>query len=118
MPHRLICDRPTERRARDQSLTHLFERVLGNADRTHAVMNAAWTESSLCDLETASFAEQYIADRHAHVVQRDFCMTVWCVVVAEHMQRALDGHTLRVCRHENHRLLLMLRGVGVRLAHH
>jgi hypothetical protein len=40
------------------------------------------------------------------------------VVIAEHGQRAVHGDAGGVGGHEDHRLLLMARRIGIRLAHH
>jgi hypothetical protein len=46
---------------------HQFERAFRQADQAHAVVNPARSEPPLRDLEAASFAEQHVRRRHAHV---------------------------------------------------
>ena len=83
----------------------------------HAVMDASGAEPALRDLESAAFAEQHVSGRHANVLEQDLRVPVRRVVEAEHRQHALDAHAGRVHRHEDHRLLLMLRRVGVAATH-
>src|SRR4051812_37132155 len=59
LTHRaLLGERLAEGRARDRALAHQFQRALGAADQTHAMMDATGAQSSLRDLEAAAFAEQ------------------------------------------------------------
>ena len=67
-----------------------LERALGDADGAHAVMDAARPEAALRDLEAAAFAEDHVLDRHLHVLELDFAVTVRRVVIAEHRQHAHD----------------------------
>ena len=82
------------------------------------MVNAARAEAALGDLEAATFAEQQIAHRHAHVLQPHFHVAVRRVVVAEHRQRAHHLDALGVRGHDDHRLLRVAWRVGVGLAHH
>src|SRR5687768_18057936 len=50
---------------------HFLQRALGLADEAHAVVDAAWPEAPLCDLEAAALAEQHVRRWHAHVLQLD-----------------------------------------------
>ena len=113
----LFGDRAAKGDAADQALAHVFQRAFGHADGAHAVMDAARSQAALGNLETASFAQQDIRGRHAHVFKADFAMAVRRVVVAEYRQRAQDGHARRVDRHQDHRLLLVARRFGIGLAH-
>jgi hypothetical protein len=54
-------------------LHHQVQRLLGLADRAHAVVDAARAEAHLRDLEAAAFAQQHVRLGHAHVVER-MCM--------------------------------------------
>ena len=48
---------------------HQVQRLLGLADRAHAVVDAAGAEAQLADLEAAAFAQQHVLRRHAHIVE-------------------------------------------------
>ena len=115
--HALLGDRAAEGDARGGALAHQLERALGQADQAHAVVDAARSEAALRDLEAAAFAEQDVADRHAHVLEEHLHVAVRRVVVAEHRQRPHDRDARRVGRHQDHRLLRVARRVGVGLAH-
>jgi len=54
----------------------------------------------------------------ADVLEQDFGVAVRGVVIAEHGQHAEHLHPGRVERHEDLRLLFVLLGIEVRLAHH
>ena len=62
------------------------------------MMNAPWAEPSLRDLEPASFAEQQVLRRHAHVIEPHFEVTVRRMVIAEHRQMPHDGDAGRLRR--------------------
>ena len=96
LPHRMLGDLLAERLAREQALAHQFERAFGDADRAHAVMDAARPEAALRDLEAAAFAEQHVLDRHLHILEQDLAVAVRRVVIAEHRQHALDLHAGRI----------------------
>ena len=81
------------------------------------MVNATRPEASLCDLETAAFAEQHVRCRNADILEQDFGMAVRRVVIAEHGKHAQNFHTGRIERHDDLRLLPMLLGVRVGLAH-
>ena len=98
-------------------LHHRLQRFLGRADRAHAMVDAARPEPALRDLEAAPFAEQQVRRRHAHVLQHDLHMAVRRVVIAVDGERAQDVEAGRVERHQDHRLLAVLVGALVGLAH-
>ena len=102
----------------DRRLQIFSSSALGDADVAHAVMNAAGAETRLRDLEAAALAEQDVVGRHAHVLEHDLGVAVRRVVEAEHRQHAQHLHARRLHRHEDLRLLCMLRGGRVGLAHH
>ena len=76
--------------AGQKPLGHLLQRDFGDADRAHAMVNAAGAEPALRDLEAAAFAEQEIARRHANVLEQHLGVAVRRVVVAEDRQHAHD----------------------------
>ena len=80
-------------------------------------MNASRAKSALGDLEAAPLTEQHVRRRYAHVLEHNLRMSVRRIVVAEHGEHPANGHAWRVHRHENHRLLLVPRRGGIRLAH-
>ncbi len=116
-PDRLLDDLLAERSARRQPPHHLLQRLFGDADGAHAVMDAAGTEAALRDLETAALAEQDVFSGNADVFEQHLGMAVRRVVEAEHGKHLLDGDAGGVERHQDLRLLLMPRGVGIGLAH-
>ena len=80
-------------------------------------MNAAGTEPPLRDLEPPALAEQQVARGDTHVLQQHLGVTVRRIVEAEHRQQLFDGDAGRVERHQDLRLLLMLRRIEIGLAH-
>ena len=96
---------------------HDPERPLGDADRAHAVVDAARAEAGLGDGEAAALLAEQVVGRHAHVLVVDLGVAAG-VVVAEHVRRAPDADAGRVLRHGDHRLLQVPRRVRVGLAHH
>ncbi len=114
----MLGDLFAENSAREQTFAHLLERDFRRADGAHAVVDASRPEAALGDLEAAAFAKQHVGRRNADIVEDDFRVAVRCVVIAEHGQHADDFHARRVQRHEDLRLLFVLLGAEVRLAHH
>src|SRR5579871_4068404 len=110
--HAVVRNGPAEGTAADGALAHGFQRALGDADEPHAVMDAAWAEPSLRDLEAPTFAEEYVRSRHPHVLEYNFRVAVRRVVVSEDAQRTLDLHARCVERHQHHGLAAM--GLGLR----
>jgi hypothetical protein len=115
---------------------HRVKRHLGNANRPHAVMNAARTarsinyslqpsraknvpKTALNDLEPATPAEYEVRERHAHVVVDDLVVALGCVVVPKNRHRAHEAHARRVRWHDYNTLALVrVRVVRCALAHH
>ena len=118
LPDRMVGDALAEGRAREQAPGHRLQSGLGHADRAHAMVDAAGPEPALRDLEAAALAEDQVLGRHAHVAQDHLAVAVRRVVIAEHRQHPLDLDARRVERHEDLRLLLVARRVGIGLAHH
>src|SRR5205814_3198423 len=81
------------------------------------MMDAAGAEAALGDLKAAPFAEQNVLNRHADILELDLGMAVRRVVIAEDGERPYDSYPGRVARHEDHRLLLVARCIGIGLAH-
>jgi hypothetical protein len=90
-----------ERRAALGALDRHLERGLGDADRPHAVMDAAGSEATLGDLEAAALTEEDRRLGHAHVVVHDLGVTVRGIVVAEHVQHLHDLDARGVARHHD-----------------
>jgi hypothetical protein len=100
--------------ARDQPLHGLF----GGADGPHAVVDAAGTQTALDDLEAAPFAQHELRCRHPDVVEADVAVAVRGVVVAVHVQHAVDGDAGKAGRYQDDGLLPVgVRVARVRLAH-
>ena len=117
-PDRVLVDRLAEGLAFLQAAAHLGQRLFGDPDGAHAVVDAARPEAALRDFEAAPFAQQHVADRDAHVHHLDFHVAVRGIVIAEHRQVADDVHARRVDRHQHHRLLRVALRREVGLAHH
>jgi hypothetical protein len=96
---------------------HISSSALGQADQAHAVVNAARAEATLGDLEAAPFAQQDVADGHAHVLEIHLHVAVGRIVIAHHVQRARDADALGIGRDHDHALLRVLGRFGVGLAH-
>ena len=82
------------------------------------MMNAAWPQAALCDLEATAFAEQHVGRGYPHVLKRHFAMAMRRVIVAKHIEWPNYRDPGRIGRHENHRLLRVLWSARVALAHH
>ena len=85
---RLLGEFLAERDARQQPLGHFLQRDFRGAERAHAMMNAARAEPALRDLKAATFAEEKIARRHAHILEQDFGVAMRRIVEAEDRQHA------------------------------
>ena len=117
-PHRLLRDALAKGHARLQAFDHFLQRHFGTADDAHAVVNAPRPKAPLRNLKTAALAQQQIFHRHTHVLQNHLGMTVRRVIKAKHWQHAHHFNARCVQRHKNLRLLRMLGGRGIGLAHH
>ena len=115
--HAVATQRFAEGFAVARAFDHGFQRALGQADKAHAVVDAARAKTRLRDFKAAAGRAQAVGHRHAHVVEGQFDVAVRRVVVAEHRQRPDDAHARRVHRHQHHRLALVRRGVGLGDAH-
>src|SRR3546814_12690210 len=54
---------------------------LGQANRSHTVMDSAWPQSPLSNFKAAPLAAQHILDRNANILQLDFAMTMRRIVL-------------------------------------
>ena len=88
----LLRQRASERHARFYPLAHGFERALRYADQSHAVVNPAGPQTALRDFKSASFAQQKISGRHAHVLKQNLAVAVRSVIVSEDGEQAFPGH--------------------------
>ncbi len=71
----------------------------------------------MSDFETTTFAQQNVGVRNAYVFQQYFGVAVRRIVITKDRQRADDFDAGGVHRHQNHRVLLVTRRVGVGQAH-
>ena len=101
-----------------QACAHFFKRALSHADCPHAMVDAARAKTPLRDFKAAPFTEQKVLSRYAYIFQNNFGMSVRCVIKPEYRQHADNFNAGGIQRHQNLRLLLVQRGVGVRFAHH
>ena len=108
------CRRP---RRDEAAAAHQLQRLLGLADRAHAVVDAPGAEAALRHLEAAALAQHQVVGRHAHAGEADVHVPVRRVVVAEDLHRAQDLDPGRVRVHEEHRVAGVLVGVGVGAGH-
>src|SRR3546814_20591252 len=81
--------------------------ALAHSDQAHAVVNTAWPEPPLRDLESSAFAKQNIVGRDADIVEYDLGRAVGYAVKAENRQRTNDIYAGRRFGAEEHRLLAM-----------
>lgn len=88
-----------------------FQSFFGRADGPHRVVDAAWPETPLDDLEAVALAENEVGGGHPHVGEGDVAVAVGRVVVAEDAEHAVDGDAGDVVRDEDDGLLLVFGGV-------
>ena len=81
------------------------------------MVDAAWSQSHLRDFKAPAFTEQHVFFRYADVVKVNVHVTMRGIVVAENLHSFEDVHALGIDRHEDLRLLLVDRRVGVSLNH-
>ena len=103
--------------ARLHSPAHRFQGPLGQADQSHAVVNSTRPQPALGNFKTASFAQQHVGRRHAHVFEQHFRVTVRRVVVAEDRQHALDRDRRECPSAPGSSIAAGATAAGVRLAH-
>src|SRR6185295_12839944 len=115
--HALLRDRLAERYPLSRAAAHHLQRTLRKPDQPHAVMHPAGSEPALSDLEAASLSQQQVASTYAHLLEDNFRMAVRGVVESEHRQMTHDVDALRIDRHQDHRLLIVARRVGIGLPH-
>jgi len=112
-----LQDRLAERDACHAAGDHQFQRVFRRADRTHAVVDAAWPEAALRDRETLAGTDQQVLFRHADTVEHDLAMPVRRIETAVSGQHPLDAHAGRVHRHQHHAVAGMRLGIRMRQTH-
>ena len=96
---------------------HCFQGSFRDADTSHAVMNSAWPQTSLGNLESPAFSKQHVSCRDTHVFKEYFSVAVRSMIVTEYAQHAYDLDPRRVHGNEDHRLLLVVWRRRVALAH-
>ena len=103
--------------AAQRAFAHQLQCPLGHANRTHAVVNTSRTKATLGNFKAAPFAQQDIFVWHTHVIEQHFSVAVGRVVVAEHRQWPHDFYPRRIDGHQDHRVLLMARVLGIAQPH-
>lgn len=89
-----------------------------SSNRTHGVVNATWSQTTLDNLKASSLAENHCAHRNSHVGKGQVSVAMGCVIVSVDLEHALDFDARRVDRHQQHRLLLIrILVVLIRLSH-
>ena len=89
--------------------------ALGDAERAHAVVDAAGPEPGLGDREALALAADQVGRRHPHVVEPHLGVAaVVAVVVAEDVHAADDLDARGVALDQDHRLLAVPVGASGR----
>jgi hypothetical protein len=115
----LLGDRLAEGDPLGRALAHHLDGSLGDAQRAHAVVDAARPETRLGDREALALAADDVADRHADVGEPQLGVAaVVAVVVAEHVHAADDLEAGGVALDQDLALLAVTRCRGIGLAHH
>mmetsp|Transcript_63783 Transcript_63783/g.120778 ORF Transcript_63783/g.120778 Transcript_63783/m.120778 type:complete len:259 (-) Transcript_63783:418-1194(-) len=83
------------------------------ANGTHAVMDSAWTKTSLCNLKASALTKNHVPLWHAHVVEDDLSMIVFCT---KDCQRPENLYAWSILGHQNHGLLFVERSREARSA--
>src|SRR5471032_549013 len=81
------------------------------------MMDAARAQTPLRNFEAAAFAEQHVFGGNAHLIEDKFGVPERRMLIAIDGEGPLDGHALRIHRHQYHRLLLVRRRGWVALSH-
>ena len=113
----LLSERLTEGDSRLNSAAHRFKGSLGQPYQSHAMMDSAWSESTLGNFKASPLTQQHVVNRNSNIFKHHFRVTMWSVIVTINAQHFFDGDAGRVKWDEDHRLLLMLCGGRIRLAH-
>jgi len=113
----LLCHGLAKGGAGRGTTAHQFEGSLGQADQTHAVVDASGAKTTLGDLEAAALAQQDVAHGDTHILKRHLDVAVWGIVVAEHIEGAQDLDAGGVCWHHHHALLGVARCFRIGFAH-
>src|SRR6185295_13661820 len=80
---------------------HHFKTTLRGADPTHAMLNSAWTQPGLGQLEPRAQLTEQIPGRHATVFETNLAVST-NATGPHHRHRAHNVEAARVCRNENH----------------
>lgn len=82
------------------------------------MVDAAWSETALRNLESAPFAEKNVVRWYADIGEFDLSRPIRDTIEAEDGKRTYHFDTRRIHRHEDHRLPAVAVGIaGIRLAH-
>src|SRR3546814_15084095 len=90
--HALLRQGHPERHANRSAPTHALQYALAHSDQAHAVVNTAWPEPPLRDLESSAFAKQNIVGRDADIVEYDLGRAV------RSEERRVGKECVRTCR--------------------
>src|SRR3546814_16756956 len=69
--HALLRQGHPERHANRSAPTHALQYALAHSDQAHAVVNTAWPEPPLRDLETSAFPKPHIFGWDGGIVETD-----------------------------------------------
>ena len=81
------------------------------------MVDASRPKAALGDFKTTAFAQQNVADRDTHISKCHLHVTVRCIIVAHHVQGALDVDARGVGRYQHHALLRVTRCFRVGFPH-
>jgi hypothetical protein len=68
------------------------------------MVDTPWTETTLCDLKSPTFAQEHVAHRNSDVLEDNFSMVM---DVAEDPKWAQDGDARRFAGDKNHGVLIV-----------
>mmetsp|Transcript_7264 Transcript_7264/g.22291 ORF Transcript_7264/g.22291 Transcript_7264/m.22291 type:complete len:257 (-) Transcript_7264:1646-2416(-) len=114
----LASQTPTEGLAREHTLAHRFQASLCHADEPHTVVYPTRSQACLCDLEATPLTQDHVLDRDTNILEQHLTVAMWCIVIAEDVERANDANTGRIHWNQDHALLFVLIGIGIGLAHY
>lgn len=80
-------------------------------------MDAAWAKPALRNLKAPSRASNERIKRHTHVLEHDFSVPMWRIIVAHNRQRPHHRDTRRIHGYKHHRVLQVARRPGCNLVH-
>mmetsp|Transcript_66909 Transcript_66909/g.211764 ORF Transcript_66909/g.211764 Transcript_66909/m.211764 type:complete len:428 (+) Transcript_66909:146-1429(+) len=90
-----------EGRAVLHAAAHGREGPFGRAQEPHAVMDPAWAQASLGNLEAAALACEDVGKGDPHILEQHLKVPLGRLVIAQHLHRPHKRDTGRVHRHED-----------------